>query len=1540
MSRLGVVTLESQENHSFLKMPGNWEQWPERWSAITTHGSIWTHLKNLVAEGASLACFQNLKQDLSKWRPWCSGAGIDHQWEFSAALLDTASFAAGHSTLKTESIERKCFDLLSPWQWDAFCFLLSVPRIRIPETVYNLTVLSERNGEGCMAVLEVELVPNGTGAIYLDPERHGFHKFEEDFLTGTDRVWRMVKHQVSHRAPIQSENLSCGGLGHYQGLDTIDARFRLHPVRLRTCFDLLSESLGGRSAEAAFFLVLLQAANSYFGIDEAMLLDQTVAVSATVQDDVGLGSVTGLYAKLEAACRKELALVIVSESDRAEADQALAAAKAKARHDKETFSTEIVGLSSIAATVSLLRERVREKEVVRAYEKRECRHIHFIGGASRLRMAQHYFSLPMLLRLPSENLNRDRDASRAEGSRERGLTFDSCPTEACWGKAPFVAENVRFKRIPLENIFSDFTKILDLAGKKGAGDVPRFAVTGGAGSGKSTLIQHLAGLAASDGLFTPGRHIIPARIMLRQWEKKNHLKIWAFLAEAYENTHPAAAPRGVHWRQWLERGEVLLLLDGLDEIRYDPDFWNSIKEALNAYRRCPTVLTCRSGGSEPYNSLCPDFPVFTLGTLDLRHQSSFIKNFSSPAGCDPEALIQHLVASSHLQALASNPLLLNIICFVALQEKGYAAYPASRGVIYDRAIDLLFAVHRKAEIEYPEHVFPAQKRRMLEMAALELFLAAERSDNLNLNEKKFINALKRGAESEKFKNTGSIAASLLEDLIRNSGILTIDSNKHYAFVHLNLQEFLAAGALSNMVNDADAGWASPFHLDDQRQTVRDFVDRKSWDARWHDVIVFMAGLLEDASPLLDLLADEERDDYFRHRLALSARCLSELPPDASVLHAIRVEDITNSLIERVWQAKKAGTESVVGHLVHALPSVCPLNGIFKGEPWWRWLVKQLKRQEGEDREAAIWLLGILGVNASVAPILDVLSDMLASEDACERHAGAAAFEAMGPPSATDQALDDLTRILVEKDEAKRLTAMKAIRAMGPSAARAPLLPVVAGMLKDRNLDRCLEAVWTIEAMGASVFDENLILVFQELLGSHESSIRSAAARALKLVGSPKVMTLISDALNKMLNGRDDGLLQSALKIIELIGSAAAEDEILMNLIARLERADTESREALQRAFQAMGSSAATPYVLDELARMMESNDATLRKTALRIIASMGPAASNERVLCSLAGMLPSRDWEIRSAATYAIKTLCPEVFPENMLSVLVSMLASSEEEEKYTALEVIESMGLSAAVSPIVEMLTEMASAQGKSVPEAAARALRTIGPNASAGRLRMLLENMLSSKNIQHQKSAARRIAALGPLASATGIMSGLAEMLLKNEGAAWASAVDTLEAIGPAAAHEPVLEMLPEMLNSGEPEKQEAALNLICALGSPAATEQILARLAIMLRSKSAGDRKVAIAAIEAIGPAAAIPPMLKVIAQTLRGSAWDEKEAVLRAINAMGASAATDQILSILMDIFAGKEDYERRIVTPVLRTLMAQGVRIFQGARGKIIGRRIR
>jgi hypothetical protein len=129
---------------------------------------------------------------------------------------------------------------------------------------------------------------------------------------------------------------------------------------------------------------------------------------------------------------------------------------------------------------------------------------------------------------------------------------------------------------------------------------------------------------------------------------------------------------------------------------------------------------------------------------------------------------------------------------------------------------------------------------------------------------------------------GRNATALIDELKRDGILIRAgeDSSAPLLFLHRTFHEYLAAGALAGVANgklEADtahfvleAAGATPHSSGKGWRQIEALVDRKAWLPEFEQVIVLLAGQLKDPAPLVGLLADETRDDFFRHGLALSA----------------------------------------------------------------------------------------------------------------------------------------------------------------------------------------------------------------------------------------------------------------------------------------------------------------------------------------------------------------------------------------------------------------------------------------------------------------------------------------------------------------------------------------------------------------------------------------------------------------------------------------------------------------------------------------------
>ena len=154
-----------------------------------------------------------------------------------------------------------------------------------------------------------------------------------------------------------------------------------------------------------------------------------------------------------------------------------------------------------------------------------------------------------------------------------------------------------------------------------------------------------------------------------------------------------------------------------------------------------------------------------------------------------------------------------------------------------------------------------RQRRILERAALELFLVRGQGRQLIFDQAALLGALERGAQAEGFMSPVKVADHLLHDLPLKPGILRGDSEQGYFFLHLTIQEFLAASALARLVNETETGWKTVVPVDPKKRNVCDFLDEKAWHAEWNEVLAFVCGQVEDARPLVERLADEKEDSF-------------------------------------------------------------------------------------------------------------------------------------------------------------------------------------------------------------------------------------------------------------------------------------------------------------------------------------------------------------------------------------------------------------------------------------------------------------------------------------------------------------------------------------------------------------------------------------------------------------------------------------------------------------------------------------------------------
>jgi HEAT repeat protein len=928
-----------------------------------------------------------------------------------------------------------------------------------------------------------------------------------------------------------------------------------------------------------------------------------VTVTATIDPSGRLGSVGGLWPKLLAATREAaqlglLRVVVVS------AEQSDVAAELLA---PDASPLRVVKAATLQEAIEKLYEEHGPREAVRRSERKHCARIDLLGRSVPLE--RHYQILPLLRAVKRERLlHHPRSLVREENPE-----FQLRPIDILRWEEELREERVTYERVSLEQIFNDFPSAV----KEAKTTMPRFAVLGPPGSGKTTLTQYLGWQAANGSLRVSGRPLLPARVRLRDWEAwtaqegEREQRLPQYLAEQYKDL--PGAPSAEQWRRWLQKGEVLLLLDGLDEIEGKPAFLAVLKAALRAFSECPLVITCRTVSFEQHRAVCPDFPLFTLAGLEPDKRDAYIRAFPTehPDHYDPNKLIDQLKRTPQMLPLAANPLLLNIICYVVDDAPG-VFLPATRGGLYQKALEKLLTYRlQRVEVRYPGAAPDTHEKLMiLQRTALNLFAHGDR--RLTFTGQDLAQALKQALSAEGYGDTPAPWANALRtDLMHNSGILRGSAEHGSFFLHLTVQEFLAAVAIARLVNEK--GWEARVEIGGTQVSARQLVDRKAWDPRWHEVITLLAGQLTDPAPLLTSLADEKKDDFFGHRLALAALCLPEVQPALGKKLSVIADHLTTATFARWLRYETHNTATAVPHLTRALPALAQVNGRIAAVPFLQWLCLRLHDTNANVRSAIAEALGHIG--ESVAQYSDVLSALVAAlhdRDVLVRAKAAETLRRVGEAAAQHPAV--LTALaqaaLHDEDWFVRFGATRALERMGTAATEHPEARLV--LLKARDDEQRRGNSPAADTLMQKADPDPLRLealpALVAALHEQDEGVRVKAAEAIKQSGEASLQHphVLPTLIEITLHDSDGGVRARAVDALGQIGALVPQHpEVLLALVAALHDKDEGVRSQAARALGQIGKTGADhPDVLPALLEALRDQDSYVSAEAAEALGQL------------------------------------------------------------------------------------------------------------------------------------------------------------------------------------------------------------------------------------------------------------------------------------------------------------------------------------------------
>jgi HEAT repeat protein len=789
------------------------------------------------------------------------------------------------------------------------------------------------------------------------------------------------------------------------------------------------------------------------------------------------------------------------------------------------------------------------------------------------------------------------------------------------------------------------------------------------------------------------------------------------------------------------------------------------------------MLTCRTVSFDRHQSVCHDLPAFILAGLEDKQRDAFIQAYpkNHPQRYDAGKLIEQLNRQPAMHPLAANPLLLSILCFVVDDPQSQVDLPATRGELYNQAVTKLmnrFEGNKRVGVRFPgEAPDSDEKRVILERVALELF-AQNNQRSLTFTGIELSRALKVTLGEQGYGDASAPWANALRnDLTSNSGLLRRDLEKGYFFLHLTIQEFLAASCLARLVNEGQS-WETTIELAGKRRTVREWVDKKTWDVRWQEVICLLPGRLADPGVLLDMLfqpkptpTNRYGDDFYRHRLALAAMCIPEIPPTKRGIESDRIEAISTKILS-IFFSRSPSNLAPVPFLIRALPSLAIVNGRvhvnFRPSSW-----------------IPVSLLGCFRPRRR-EPILSHLMELLSDAAWPVQQVAAEIVGGMGAAAATEGVLNQLATLLGDSKMTARCAAAEAVGGLGVDAATGPILDGLTRLLSDRNRHGRSAAARAVGRLGSVAVTAPILEQLLDRLSDPDREVQRAAAEAVGLLGPAAATDAIVDRLSDLLsNPVTEYKFQQVLSqdSFSMTVQTREEGSVLYNVVKAIER---------------LGAAAAKPAFVDRLATLLRHPVLRVRCAAVKAVGGMGRAAATEGVLTELSVLLASDDFRVAQAGA---EVLC-----------------------RLEAREAIE---------PFLDRLPTLLTDPDLKVQRAAAEAACGLGSFAATNAFLEHVAMLLSNRSWRVRCAAATAAGGLGSAAVTGAILDHVAILLSDRDPNVRQCAVEAVGRLGPKVASEPILRQLRDLLSDRNNHVMAAAAAAVASLGVEAATEEVIIRL-----------------------------------------------------------------------------------------------------------------
>ncbi len=355
-------------------------------------------------------------------------------------------------------------------------------------------------------------------------------------------------------------------------------------------------------------------------------------------------------------------------------------------------------------------------------------------------------------------------------------------------------------------------------------------VFGEPGIGKSTFLRKV-GLEAMKGnheKYQP--NLTPVLLELKEF-KEEQIDIQALIQKEFEICGFPNVEKAIPDK--LKKGELLILLDGLDEV---PDantnnVITTIQNFVDQHNKNRFIISCRTAARTHFRQ----FTDIEIVEFDDQQIKTFIQHWFRDEPETAQKCCQLLQQPEYASAkeLGQTPLLLTFLCLVYDENQ---AFPTNRSRLYGDALRILLerwaAEKRLSNQRQIYENFSIENEEIL-LSEIAYFYFSE--DRLFYNQGELTDQIKTFLMDRLNAPHYLDSEQILKTIEKEQGIFVERARGEYSFSHLTLQEYLTA---KYIVDNNLVGQVMKAHLT---------------EPRWREVFLLMAGLI---------LGKQQTSDFF------------------------------------------------------------------------------------------------------------------------------------------------------------------------------------------------------------------------------------------------------------------------------------------------------------------------------------------------------------------------------------------------------------------------------------------------------------------------------------------------------------------------------------------------------------------------------------------------------------------------------------------------------------------------------------------------------